>query len=252
MIRHLSPTRAKMLCTALLLVSALTQAQSLSDDSEILENQSSNTSATFTTNKPSATKTAKSNAKRGWRLRFDLSQVNPSGTIVSANTERDSGIGFDVGFGAGLRGEYQFTERFGVEFGVLSTGEVDFASGLLTGRTRSGLGVSSFTPTTMGLNIHLTPNRPVDLYVGPLLALVGYSNISLWADSGAAGASVSIDDDVGWGAILGFDVPFGDRGWMVQANVRYINTDMRDSGETRSFNSKFDPVIFSLGVGYRF
>lgn len=113
---------------------------------------------------------------------------------------------------------------------------------------------NSFVTTTplAGKHGKSTPDSPIDLYVGPQLALVRYSNVDMWAGFGAAGASVSVEDDVSWGAILGLDVPLGTRGWMVHANVRYLDTDMKDSGGVSSFNGKFDPVIFSVGVGYRF
>ena len=188
-----------------------------------------------------------------WRLRFDLSWVNPSGSSVFVNTGGSAlGIDFDTGFGAGLRAEYLFSSRYGVEIGVLAAGNVDIASGIFGGTFGNDIEVSGFTPLTLGFNVHLTPDAPVDLYAGPLLALVNYSSVDVWTFPGSAGTGVSIDNDVGWGAILGVDVPLGKRGWLVQANVRFIDTDMKDSGRGISFDGKFDPVIFSLGFGYRF
>lgn len=188
-----------------------------------------------------------------WTIRLDLSWVDPSGDFVTTSVSGATvGTSFDTGFGGGLRGEYQFSPRLGVELGVLSASSVDITSGVFGGTIASGLEVSSFTPFTVGLNVHLTPDRPFDLYVGPLLAFVSYSDMDIRATIGTGSTSESVDNDVGWGAIIGLDVPLGKGGWLIQANFRYIETDMKGSGGAISINSQFDPVIFSVGFGYRF
>jgi len=112
--------------------------------------------------------------------------------------------------------------------------------------------VTSFTPVTLGLNLHLTPDRPVDLFVGPLLALSSYGNVEVSAGVGAATTPVSIDNDIGFGAVLGLDLALGETGWLAQANVRYFATETKSSAGSISFSGRFNPVIFSLGLGYRF
>ena len=188
-----------------------------------------------------------------WVLRFDLSWVDPSGSPVSfAGDGHTVWTYFDTDFGAGMRAEYRFSERLGVEVGVLGAGNVDVTSGYFDHSIGSNVEVSGFTPLTLGLNVHLTPDRAVDLYAGPLLALVMYSSVDDWSSHYVGRTNVSVDNDVGWGAILGLDVPLGSRGWMAQANLRYIDTDMKNSGGDISLNSEFDPVIYSVGFGYRF
>ncbi len=188
-----------------------------------------------------------------WTVRFDVAWADPSGdfeaTATGAGTLETS---FDSGFGAGLRGEYQFSPRFGLDLGVLSVGSVDISAGVVGGTTGSNLEVSSFTPVTVGLNVHLTPDRPLDLYVGPVLAWVSYSGLDIRTAIATAGSSVSVDDDVGFGAIIGLDVPLGEWGWLIQANLRFIATDISNSGVAVTIDSKFDPLIVSVGFGYRF
>ena len=188
-----------------------------------------------------------------WRLRFDLSWVDPSGDFVSADVGSSTfTAGFDTGIGAGVRGEYQFTNMLGVEFGVLGASSVDVTSGLFGGTLGTSVEVSSFAPFSVGLNVHLTQGRPIDLYLGPMLALVRYDSVDVRTTIGTASTSVSIDNDVGWGAILGLDIPLGGGGWLIQTNLRYIDTDIESSGGGIPISSEFDPVIFSLGFGYRF
>jgi outer membrane protein W len=188
-----------------------------------------------------------------WHVGLEFAWVDPSGdfgtTTVDGNT---FGTSYDSGFGGGLRGEYQFSDRFGVELSMLSAGSVELSSGNSEGNFGSSVTVSAFTPVMLGLNVHLTPDGPVDVYAGPLLALVRYSDVEFIAAMGTASASVSIEDDVGWGAIVGIEVPLGSRGWLVQGNLRYIDTDLKDSVGVFSIDSDFDPLILSIGVGYRF
>jgi len=188
-----------------------------------------------------------------WRLRFDLSWIDPSGSFVTTGVGgRTFESSIETGFGAGVRGEYRFSSRLGLELGVLSAGSVDIASGFSGGTITNAVEVSSFSPITVGLNIHLTRGRPIDLYVGPQLALVDYSDVEVRTTVGGARARISVDTDVGWGVIVGLDFPLGERGWLIQTNLRYIGTDMKDSGGVISFDNEFDPLILSAGFGYRF
>ncbi len=189
----------------------------------------------------------------GWRLHLDLAVVNASGDFVAVDV---GGAGVDVDFdsavGAGLRGEYRFSELLGVEIGVLGAGSVDVKAGVFDGGVGTAVGVNSFSPVSLGLNFHLTADSPVDVYAGPLLAIVNYGDVDVETGIGGATTSVSVDSDVGWGAIVGLDVPIGSRGWTLQTNVRFIETSLKGSHDDLSFDSNFDPFIFSLGVGYRF
>lgn len=188
-----------------------------------------------------------------WHVGLELAWVDPSGDFATTNVNGTTfGTSYDTGFGGGMRGEYQFSDRFGVELSILSAGSVEMSTGNIGGNFGSSVTVSAFTPFMAGLNVHLTPDRPVDVYAGPLLALVRYSDVEFVAGIGTASTTVSIDDDVGWGAIVGIEVPIGGRGWLVQGNLRYIDTDLKDSGGVFSIDSDFDPLILSLGVGYRF
>ncbi len=177
-----------------------------------------------------ATGPVRADDESGWRLRFDLAFV-------------------DTGAGFGVRGEYQFSRRLGIDFGFLTAGGVDMSASWVA---TSSLDVSSFTPLIAGVNFHLTPDRWVDLYLGPQVALVEYSEVDFFATPGSAGTSVSIDRDLGFGAIVGLDVPLGEnRHWAVQTSLRYLATSMEGSTAGNRVDVDFDPMIFSLGIGYR-
>lgn len=184
-----------------------------------------------------------------WRVGLEFAWVNPSGdfstTDVSGTTVRAS---WDTGYGMGVRGEYQFDSRFGVELSALGAGSVDLSAGTAGSYVR----VSSVAPLMVGFNFHLTPDQHVDFYVGPMLGLVRYSDVEFSAGFARVSTTVSVEDDFAWGATAGLEIPLGSRGWRLQGNLRYIDTSMKDSGGAISIDSEFDPLIVSVGVGYRF
>jgi hypothetical protein len=59
------------------------------------------------------------------------------------------------------------------------------------------------TPLMVGVNFHVLRDGPVDLYVGPFLAYVIYGDFDFGYES------IPIDDDVGFGAVVGVDAPLG-------------------------------------------
>ncbi len=108
---------------------------------------------------------------------------------------------------------------------------------------------------SLGLDVHLTPGRRADLYLGPVLAYVLYSDPTFRALDETL--RVSIDDDFAWGGVVGLDVPFGDRGWHFSGSIRYLRaeadaTARDDEGEAGTASLDFDPLAVAVGFGYRF
>ena len=63
---------------------------------------------------------------------------------------------------------------------------------------------------------------------------------------------MSVDNDWAWGLVAGLDVPLGKRGWLFNTNLRYLATNIEQSRGDFYFDGEFDPVIFSIGIGYAF
>jgi len=110
-----------------------------------------------------------------WRLRFNLSFVNPVGESVSTSMGH-GGISFDMdaGAGAALQAEYRISPRLGIEFGVLGAAGFDISNWVFDGNVHSDIGLTGFAPISLGLNIHMTPQKAYDLYAGPQIALINY------------------------------------------------------------------------------
>lgn len=148
------------------------------------------------------------------------------------------------GSGAGLALEYRATHRLGMEALAIRAD--------LDGELRLSISNPQFqeqvVPTDvegdlygLGLNVHLTPSRRFDVYVGPLVAYVDYGNfkgsfdIAVGPGDLMGSAEVRFDDDKAYGATLGADVPLGRSGaWAVSAAVRKLWYDSKGGGDRMS------------------
>jgi hypothetical protein len=103
------------------------------------------------------------------------------------------------------------------------------------------------TPLMVGANFHVLRDGAVDLYLGPFLAYVFYGDLDFGFES------IPIDDDVGFGAVVGVDVPLGKGGWVFSGAIRYLTTDAQPSESgPDSMALDVDPWIVQVGAGYRF
>lgn len=80
-------------------------------------------------------------------------------------------------------------------------------------------------------------------------------DLEFWRSAfGGKRSGVSADNNVRWGRITGMDLPLGSNGWLIQANFRYVDTDVIDSRGAFAIDHKRKPElrVFSIGLGYRF
>jgi outer membrane protein OmpA-like peptidoglycan-associated protein len=157
-----------------------------------------------------------------------------------------------------------FADHLGVEFWINNS----FKSGvfLRTAAGKRGVGEVEYISPMVNLQWHFMPNAAIRPYVG---AGVAYNTFS-----GIQPAALSIDDEAGWTAGAGIDIGKRDRGWFVNAFVKYIDVspDARatfsgPTGVTPSppifpplatnqftVNRAFDvnPWVYGISVGYKF
>jgi outer membrane protein len=188
-----------------------------------------------------------------WRLRLFALSMNPTGdeVVVEGSGER---ISFDAGggYGGGFELEYRVSRRLGIDFGVLTASPVIDVLidevGVISASAQPRI-----TPIYAGLNVHLTPDRPLDFYIGPMLTYVVYSSFDLVTDPWFCRESFVTQNDFGIGFNLGLDIRLGDAGWLITAAFKYLDTTLEASPPDESIGrTDIDPMIFSIGIGYRF
>jgi len=191
----------------------------------------------------------------GWRIRFYAASIDFDNTNGYGHGSRP-GYDIDVGFGLGFNAEYRFSRRLGLDVGILGGAAVDVAwnSYEADDWVWASYDALSFTPLSVGLDVHLTPGKNVDLYVCPMLAWVHYGGLVVHSGTDWTATTVDFDQDLGIGVGLGLGVPLSDRErWFFNANLTYLESGLEsDSVIGSRMAGDHDATILGLGLGYRF
>jgi outer membrane protein W len=189
----------------------------------------------------------------------DAWQLSISG--VSAQSTAASGSGGSLGVGVSV--EYRATPRIGVALAGL-TGEVDgldiefFLPGGFATEIR-------MTPILARLDLHLTPGRKADLYLGPVAGHVSLSDVTV--NSRGFESRIETEDQAAWGAHAGVDVRLGGGNSFLTAGLTWLDLplelefDFDGGGPTLESGTDLvplpaggdlDPLIVQVGWSYRF
>ena len=192
-----------------------------------------------------------------WRLRFGGVWVDPDVSFSDVDSDGDrveAGADSEIGFSLAL--ERRFSPRLGLELGALFVEpDVNISADLADGArvtVSDGVGV---TAITAGLNIHLTPDKAMDVYFGPMLGYVSFSDVGfrVQADGETLDADFSSNDEFALGAQIGADIPLGDGPWSLNLAAKYLDVSLKvTDSEGEETDLGFDPLILGVGIGYSF
>jgi outer membrane protein len=112
----------------------------------------------------------------------------------------------------------------------------------------SGSEIGSFKhlPPSVLFQYHFTDLQGLKPYVGAGINYTHFSDVAL-------PAGVSLDSHSwGWAFQAGLDIPL-DRNWSINLDVKkaYIRSDVYSAGSSIG-RLKVDPMLYAVGVGYRF
>lgn len=177
-----------------------------------------------------------------WTLRFHGAIVESS---ADDDTSIDNGVksSIDMGGGVGIGAEYRLSQRFGLEFSTLFAG-LEVSSSVSASPATAAFVELNMVPVTVGFPIHFDIADRVDLFVAPTLNFVKYGDVRWTAGGSRVSSSVDVDSDIGLGAAVGLDVPFGKGKWAFSTGLRYMKTEAAETD--------IDPVIVTIGFAYRF
>lgn len=119
---------------------------------------------------------------------------------------------------------------------------VDTAAGNLN------LGRVSHLPPTLLMQFHPAPDYFISPYLG---AGINYT-IFYDADAGPDINSINYDNSLGWALQAGSDIYLGDKFWL-NFDIKYIRIQS-DVEINHAIDAKVDvdPIIFGVGIGYKF
>jgi len=168
-------------------------------------------------------------------FRFGAAWVVPDGEAsVSGGNSLDAQdeLGYFVDY------ERRLIPWLGLDFQVLyATPSFDVLD--TTGATVSEKSVEVWTGSA-GVNFHFFGRSRFDLYLG---AFGGYTDFSEDADG-----------TYSYGGVLGFDIGLTKNGLVLTTSVRYSVTDAEADSTTPypGTSIPYDPLVYQLGLGWRF
>lgn len=186
-----------------------------------------------------------------WTARVSAAWVSPTGDDLAGSLTGTGPFRFAVDDGPGLAAEleYRLTPRFGLELSAL-TADLDAELSIPGGATPiSDVESSTFELYGLGLGYHPTHGRRTDFHVG-LFAAIAYFDDVVFLTELDRPTKLVFDDDVGFGLELGVDHAFGSGRWRASAGLRYFQMILE--GEQAGQDADLDPLILTVGVGYRF
>lgn len=190
----------------------------------------------------------------GWKLRVFVAGIDPdlSETVVNDDGD-DIRVTGDSALGLGVSLEYQFSNRLGVDLGILSG-----APNVKLGADIPELGEVSFTSSmsttivNLDLLVHLTPSSPtLDFYLGAGAAKASYGNLH-YEIANLDVLDLRIGDDLTWSARAGIDISFGaDSKWAAFGSLRYMPSriEVWETDDGADDSETFDYNIFNFNVG---
>lgn len=189
-----------------------------------------------------------------WAVRVAATSTAPDVDFVSVDEDGILSVDGDSGEGIDVRAERRFSDRLGLDFGFgFAEPGLDVTVTPSTGpMIRAASDVEVMT-ASVGLGIHLTPSKFVDVTVSPLASFVDYGDVELVFEQSGMPETVRLrgEDDVALGAAVGVDVGTGK--WFFHGSAAYLATEIElidDEGLSTSFD--FDPLTIRLGFGVRF
>jgi opacity protein-like surface antigen len=197
--------------------------------------------------------------EKGWHLRVFAAGFDPDLDVI-VPAENPDEVRFtadsDLGFGAGL--EYQFSERLGLELGVMQASPaVELSADIPDYGHLSLKDPMSTRIITLDLDFHLTPSSQCfDFFLGGGIASVAYDNLH-YVDPDGDPLDLAISDDLSYSAKVGLDIALGKNSkWAATGGLRYVWSDIevrqveQATNNTATFD--FDLFHFTVGVAYSF
>ncbi len=171
-------------------------------------------------------------------------------TLVSPKSNNgsvaDGTVKLDVG--NNVRPSFSLTYMATRNIGVELLGAFPFKHNIDSNLGR--IGSTKHLPPTLSLQYHFLPDSDFQPYVGVGLNYTMFFDTK--SQGALEGADLKLKNSWGFAAQVGVDYKL-DKNWFLNADVRYISIrpDVKLNGQSIG-KAKLDPVVATIGVGYRF
>jgi outer membrane protein len=159
----------------------------------------------------------------------------------------------------GLTFTYMLTNHIGV--GLLAATPFDHDIEADLGATTVDAGSSKQLPPTLTLQYFpMDSTSKFQPYVGVGVNYTAFFDedvdSELEATLGLTGGDLELDDSFGWSAQVGFDYEINEH-WLINASIWYINIETEakfkfDQPVVIKTDVDIDPLVYMIGIGYKF
>lgn len=172
-----------------------------------------------------------------------IAVAEPSAEPVRFGLSDGSAFGFEVGYRWKPRVVFELMALFGDYDAELAL------AGPAVGAASSGsLGTETYT---LGANYRFADAGRTEFWAGVFGGFSYYDDIVLSHPTTGRRETLRFDDDLGFGVKIGLDHSFGaDSRWLASGAVRYQSSILE--GEVAGQDMDVDPLILTVGAGYRF
>lgn len=179
----------------------------------------------------------------------DSSVVTAGGAPIAG-----SGVGVNNDYMPEIDITYKFAPNWGIELIAATTNHQVDGKGSI-----AALGEAIDTwvlPPTLTLQYHFLPEGKLRPYIGAGVNYTNFYDESVKGPLAQPGARVDIENSWGYALQAGVDYEFTDR-WFVNADLKYIDIDttaqfVGTTAGNLEVDVDVDPLVFGLGIGYRF
>ena len=191
-------------------------------------------------------------AESGWTVRIYGAWAKPNVDLPVVDSDIPVDVSGNGALGAGAGLEYRFRPWVGLGVDALHARPDIVLEADLPGGRRLVSDGFGFTPFSLGPVFHLTPGRAVDLTVTAMVGFAVYGDLLFAVD----GEELRLQggSDLGWGLGAAIDIHPGASHWAIHAGVRRYESDPEFTNrDNRAVGSAaINPVVVTVGVGYRF
>jgi len=162
----------------------------------------------------------------------------------------------------GLNFAYMLTSHVGIELLAATPFEHDVKiKGTALGAANGKLGTLKHLPPTLSVVYYPLDNKsPFQPYVGAGINYTWIYDEHVGSRASEAGFSnFKAENSWGWAAQIGADYMINDK-WMINAQARYIDISTKATVENNAVapgtrakvNVDVDPMVYMVGIGYKF
>ena len=192
------------------------------------------------------------------KVRFGVQMLNPMGDYTESDGFETFELEADSAIGPFVEYERMVSDKAGIFANIsLQNHDIDAEVSEISpgGFSESAtIGDVDVMPIEVGANFYVVQNDSLELFLGPKIAYVMFSDVEL--DPAFVvipdPTKIPTEDTFAFGVNFGLDVPLGGGAWVFSTGLQYLKFSLETDEGVDSVDVDIDPFVIRAGVGRRF